>query len=85
MNNFKLHEQAEQMAAGNSAYKLARRVIELEERLKAAMANNNKIKAEAVREAAYKNRKAIVEGGDMWLCAVDDLVDHANKLEQGEK
>ncbi len=34
MKNFKLHEQAEQMAAGNSAYELARRVIELEQQMK---------------------------------------------------
>jgi hypothetical protein len=41
----------------------------------------NKIKADAVIDAAYKTRKSIVDGGEKWLCSVADLVKHANQLE----
>ncbi len=83
MNNFELHEQAEQMAVGNSAYKLARRVIELEK-------SQNKIKAEAVIDCIEECKKEVYYGGafDMKYmgeyCDINKMKSYANKLETGE-
>ncbi len=46
--------------------------------------HENKIKAVAVREAAYEKRTELTEGGVKWLCRVDDLLAYADELERGE-
>ena len=78
MNNFELDEKAKQYEDTMTPYALARRIIELEE-------SQNKIKAEAVREAAKSTAKC----GDYWedehpFSLTSDLVYYANKLERGE-
>lgn len=43
-----------------------------------------KLKAEAIREAVKRNRDSFTEGGDKWLCRVDDLLEYAALLDQGK-
>jgi hypothetical protein len=78
MNNFELHEQAEQMAVGKSAYKLARRIIELEQ-------SQSKMKAEAVRNAVKQLNNA-ERFDDVMINIIRPaaLLEYANKLEKGE-
>jgi hypothetical protein len=38
-------------------------------------------KADGIREATYKTRTHMVEGGTNWFCRVDDLLNHADELE----
>lgn len=95
-----IHEQALDLAAGNTAYRLARMLIESKQEnamLKRVEkifdeatefdhaltdAELNKIKAEAVREAASKCHKFKVGlGPTIWKT---DLVEYANKLESQE-
>jgi len=41
----------------------------------------NKIKAAGIREATFETRTRLVDNGSKWLCRVDDLLNHADKLE----
>jgi hypothetical protein len=81
MNNFEKDEKAKQYEDTMTPYSLARRIIELEE-------SQNKIKAEAVREAriscSYDDIGNDCFDGEIKVCLSKDLDEHANKLERGE-
>lgn len=72
-DNFEVHDRATELSDTMTPYALARRVVELEEA-------QNKIKAEAVIEAANK----VIRHNECGFCIHCELIEHANKLKRGE-
>lgn len=94
MNNFDLHEEAQQLADTKTAYELARELVghkneirrlkqSWADELEAVKAHRNKIKAEAVREFVRHIRKQYPHWSPMTELEMDAL-DYADKLERGE-